>query len=148
MGNSVGYPLQIVGHGLFLLAIAALFAWLLVAPRREAEEHLRAEREGLSAIRLVAAGAMEPGSPGPYLFEWLRGGTLPALLVGRPQEGAGGHRWFATADGREVYQFDTIQSAAPKDSPDVASLRRWLGRQADGKSDRPLPHGWQRCEGG
>ncbi len=136
---------MILGHGLLLLAIAGAFAWLLVAPGREAEQHLQAEREGLEAIRAAGGGATAPGSPSPYRIEWVRDGALPPLLIGRPRDGASGHRWFATADGREIYQFDTIQTAAPKGTPDVTALRRWLAQQADKRSDRPLPHGWHRC---
>ncbi len=73
----------------------------------------------------------------------MRDGDLPAVLVGRPVEGRG-HRWFATLDGREVFQFDTIQTAAPNDSPDVTALRRWLAQQAERRSERPPPSGWSR----
>lgn len=132
---------------LIIVAVASFAAYLLwihgsadslVAAERDVPAHLRA---------LASQTARETREEKGYRFEWLRGGELPDVLVASPAEhGETGVRWFATVDGREVYQYDPVLFRAPENRPDLAALRRYLALDPDQRQHRGLPGGWQTAE--
>jgi len=78
---------------------------------------LERERVALAHLRASFAQPEIPEAPG-YRFFWVRDGRGAALLVAAPEErGKDGVRWFATADGEEIYEYDTIVFPAPEAGP-------------------------------
>jgi hypothetical protein len=123
-----------------LAVAAAAFAYLLVEPYVAARASI--EREDTAKARLLR---LEPGEAAGYDLAWVRGDSLPDVLVARPEHpGADGPKWFATADGREIYDFDTVRLRVPPEGPDLRALRRFLALPPAERADARLPAGWER----
>lgn len=132
---------------LLLLAVASFAAYLLWIHGR-AEALVAREREVCVRLRALAGEpARVTREERGYRFEWVSGGQLPAVLVASPTtRGETGVRWFATADGETIYQYDTVLFRARGHHPDVTGLRRFLALKPDERSARGLPGGWQTTE--
>jgi len=114
---------------------------------RVAERVVAAEKRAVGRLRAFASRdapvEVDDVEEDGYRLEVVAGGRLPHVYVARPERpGETGHRWFATPDGKRVYEFDTVVFAGP---PDVLALRRWLAR-APGERGDP-PEGWKPFAG-
>ena len=132
---------------LLILAVASFAGYLLWIHGRT-EAMVIGERDVCVRLRALAA---DPGREAceerGYRFEWIGGDDLPEVLVASPsRHGETGVRWFATAKGEAIYQFDTVLFRATDDRPDLSGLRRFLALEPDERRVRGLPPGWQTAE--
>ena len=132
---------------LLVVAVASFAAYLLWI-HGSAEVMVRNERDVCVRLRALAAeGTREAREENGYRFEWISGEELPAVLVASPaQHGGTGVRWFATADGEAIYQYDPVLFRAAENRPELGGLRRYLALDADARQARGLPGGWQSAE--
>ena len=132
---------------LIIVAVASFAAYLLWI-HGSADALVATEREVLGRLRALATETPhETREENGYRFEWIEGQALPGLLVAAPAEhGETGVRWFATVDGKAIYQFDPVLFRAPQNRPDLGALRRYLALDPDQRQHRPLPGGWQTAE--
>jgi len=133
---------------ILLFLAAALFAGFMVVNHRRAAVQLENEARVLQRIRQIAAGPeREALEELGYRFRWVEGAGLPTLLVAGPLvRGDGGVRWFATTDGREVFEFDTVIFAAQGAEPETEELRQYLAQPAAEREKQPRPSGWRPVE--
>ncbi|MHC4819455.1 MAG: hypothetical protein ACYTF8_15530 [Planctomycetota bacterium] len=132
---------------LIILAVASFAAYLLWI-HAGADALVAAERDVTVRLRALATETpREAREEHGYRFEWIEGQELPDVLVASPAEhGETGVRWFATVDGRAIYQYDPVLFRAPDNRPDLRALRRYLALEPDQRQHRPLPGGWQTAE--
>lgn len=132
---------------LLILAVASFAGYLLWIHGRT-EAMVATERDVRARLRTLAADpARDAREERGYRFEWISGEELPAVLVASPaRHGETGVRWFATADGKAIYQFDTVLFRASGNRPDLSGLRRYLALEPDERRVRGLPGGWQTAE--
>jgi hypothetical protein len=134
---------------LILLVLAVVsFAGYLLWIHGGADALVRNERDVVVRLRALAAeparGAREEHG---YRFGWVGGARLPEVLVASPVgHGETGVRWFVTARGEAVYQYDPVLFRAPSNRPDLGGLRRFLALGPDQRQVRGLPAGWQTAE--
>jgi hypothetical protein len=142
-----GYDARVRWLVLIIVAVASFAAYLLWI-HGSADTLVAAEREVSVRLRALASETTrEAREEKGYRFEWISGQELPAVLVASPAEhGETGVRWFATVDGREVYQYDPVLFRAPENRPDLGALRRYLALDPDQRRHRGLPGGWQTAE--
>jgi len=134
---------------LILLVLAVVsFAGYLLWIHSGADALVAKERDACARLRALAAEpAREPRVEQGYRFAWVSGEELPEVLVASPAaHGESGVRWFATADGDVVYQYDPVLFRAPENCPDLVGLRRYLALKPDERRARGLPGGWQTAE--
>jgi hypothetical protein len=132
---------------ILLLLAAALFVGFVVVNHRRAAVQLDNEAKVLQRVRQIASGpGRETFEELGYRFAWLQGADLPTLLVAGPLvRGQGGVRWFATIDGREVFEFDTVIFATHGAEPETEELRRYLAQPAP-EREKQRPAGWRPVE--
>ena len=153
MGNGPGSEIAGLRYAavrwliLLVLAVASFAAYLLWI-HGSAEVLVAAERDVCVRLRALAAEpTREAREENGYRFMWISGQELPAVLVASPaQHGGAGVRWFATADGEAIYQYDPVLFRAPDNRPDLSGLRRYLALGSDERRVRALPGGWQSAE--
>jgi len=122
---------------LFIVLTAAAFAGFLVRNELRAQALVRTEDQAID--RLAALVDAPPGPPvveHGYRFEWIEGGTLPAVLFAFPESGSG-MTVFATAPGSGVFAYEIFDDPPP----DLTPLRVSVARAAEAP---PLPPGWRR----
>ncbi|MHC4224294.1 MAG: hypothetical protein ACYSUN_09920 [Planctomycetota bacterium] len=133
---------------ILLLSAAVLFVGFMVLNHRRAAVQLDNETKVLQRVRQIAAGpGRETIEELGYRFAWVEEADLPTLLVAGPLvRGEGGVRWFATTDGREVFEFDTVIFTAHGAEPETGKLRRYLAHPASERGKQPRPPGWRLVE--
>lgn len=106
------------------------------------------ERDVTVRLRALAAEpAREAREEHGYRFAWVAGEELPEVLVASPVDhGETGVRWFVTAEGEAIYQYDPVLFRATDNRPDLGGLRRFLALGPDERQVRGLPGGWQTAE--
>jgi hypothetical protein len=132
---------------LLILAVASFAAYLLWI-HGSADALVATERDVRVRLRALATEpTREVREENGYRFEWVLGQELPDVLVASPaRHGETGVRWFATADGKAIYQYDPVLFRAPGNRPDLSGLRRYLALGPDERRARGLPGGWQTAE--
>jgi hypothetical protein len=132
---------------LLIVAVASFAAYLLWI-HGSADALVANEREVCVRLRALAAEpTREARDEKGYRFEWVLGNELPEVLVASPaRHGETGVRWFVTAEGEPIYQYDPVLFRAPGNRPDLGNLRRFLALDRDERRQRGLPVGWQTAE--
>ena len=132
---------------LLILAVAS-FAGYLLWIHSGADALVANERNVIVRLRALAAEtARDAHEEQGYRFEWVGGQELPEVIVASPdRHGETGVRWFATAAGEVIYQYDPVLFRAPGNRPDLSGLRRYLALGPDERQVRGLPGGWQTAE--
>ena len=125
---------------IILVVAAALFAAFLVRSHLRADHLLRNEDAALANLpEMARPEAKLPADRDGYRF--LR--TLE-LTVARPvRPGTDGVRWFASPDGKEIWEYDTVLYGSVKKKPDVRPLARYLGLADKKRKGTRPPYGWR-----
>lgn len=125
---------------LVLVACAVLFGGFLV------RSHMRANRllsnEGAALARLAEMARPEarlPADRDGYRFL-----KVSDLTVARPvRPGTDGTRWFATQDGSEIWEYDTVLFRSARGKPDIRALARFLALADKKRAETRAPYGWR-----
>jgi hypothetical protein len=131
-------PLLVLG------AATALFFGFLFVTHRRAVGLVASENAAVDRLRAAARSGGRAGfTEGGYRFRWVEGAGLPPLCIAEPlRHGETGVRWFATPDGLEVYEFDTVLFRSSGDRPEIQRLRSYLTLSAKQRESEPRPPGW------
>jgi len=129
---------------LMVLGLAAFAAAMLLPHRKavdlEARESVIPQELSVRALR----GAGPPEDALGYRFRWIEPGEFEPVLVAGPLEyGETGVRWFATRDGREIYEYDPTLFVAGSKGPPTRDLQKYLSLPEGQRSKSVGPFGWK-----
>jgi len=124
----------------FLVLCAAAFGFLAIQPHREARATLEAEDRAVAELRSRAARAPHESAEqaAGYEYRWAEG----VVLLARPR--TAGVRWFATADGDVVLEYDPALFQVGPDGPATEPVVRYLAAEKAGQPLASRPSGWKR----
>lgn len=116
------------------------FGYFVVQPHRHARSLLAAEERAIDELR---AQAHRPPYQGPreadgYEFHWAESG----VLLARPART--GVRWFATADGESIYEFDPTLFQSGPSGPDPEPMVQYLLLKPGDRTLASRPPGWKQ----
>jgi len=129
---------------LMVLGLAA-FAAAMLLPHRQAVR-LRALEDPIphELSARASSGFAAPAEALGYRFTWMEPGEHPAVLLAGPIElGETGVRWFATRDGREVFEFDPTLYALGSTGPPTHDLQKFLSLSVRERSKNAPIFGWK-----
>jgi hypothetical protein len=131
-----------VGHvrSLVVLFLAlAGFGYLAIQPHRHAESLLRAEERALEELRARAKQPIHDGvaEAAGYEFRWAEG----SVLLARPSRA--GVRWFATADGELIYEYDPTLFQSGPSGPATEPMVQYLLLKPGDSNLTSRPPGWK-----
>jgi len=119
------------------------FSYLAMRPHQHAQDLLSNERAALAELRTRAQSADRPGpaAVGGYEFSWQK----QRVLIARPvRAGETGVRWFATADGALIYEFDPALFKSGSSGPPTRSMVEYLSMRESQRTKSSRPPGWKR----
>lgn len=119
------------------------FAYFAVQPHRQASRLLQSEDAALVELRARAQAADRsgPATVGGYEFAWQK----DRVLIARPvRAGKTGFRWFATADGALIYEFDPALFKSGSSGPPTRSVVEYLSMKESRRTASTRPPGWKR----
>ncbi|MHC4847683.1 MAG: hypothetical protein ACYTEG_04435 [Planctomycetota bacterium] len=119
------------------------FSYLALRPHQQAQELLSSERAAVAELRTRARSADRPApaAVGGYEFSWQK----QRVLIARPvRAGETGVRWFATADGALIYEFDPALFKSGSSGPPTRSMVEYLSMRENLRTESTRPPGWKR----
>jgi len=130
---------------LMVFGLAAFVAAMLL-PHRQAVQLRSLETPIPHELAVRAGRGMEPPAEAlGYRFTWIEAGEYEALLVAGPLEfGGTGVRWFATRDGKEIYEYDPTLFVAGSNGPATRDLQKFVSLPVRQRSKSDRPFGWKR----
>ena len=148
MGRPQGFGKVDPVRALVLMIIGlAGFSYIAVRPHRHAQELLSSERAALAELRTRARSADRPApaAVGGYEFSWEFSRQKQRVLIARPvRAGETGVRWFATADGALIYEFDPALFKSGSSGPPTRSMVEYLSMRESLRTESTRPPGWKR----
>jgi len=129
---------------LMVLGLAAFLAAVLL-PHRQADELAAREAAIPPEIAVRAAlGVKPPTEVHGYRFRWTAALEFDPLLVAGPLEyGKTGVRWFATRDGRAIYEYDPTLFVAGAKGPNTRDLQKYLSLPEGQRPKSVRLFGWK-----
>lgn len=132
---------------LMIIGLAG-FSYLAMRPHSHAQDLLSSERAALAELRTRArstdaksADRPAPAAVGGYEFSWQK----QRVLIARPvHAGETGVRWFATADGALIYEFDPAVFKSGPSGPPTRSMVEYLSMRESQRTESTRPPGWKR----
>jgi len=127
-------------RSLVILVVAlAGFAFIVAEPHKRAQALLESEEAALAEIRARGRAAPRDGVDfaAGYEFRWAES----AVLLARPRDS--GSRWFATADGEEVYEYDPALFQTGRDGVSTGPMVRYLLLRSTDRPAASRPPGWK-----
>ncbi len=129
---------------LMVLGLAAFVAAMLL-PQRQAVGLRELEAPIPHELSVRALRGVEPDAESQgYRFHWLEPGEHEAVLVAGPlRYGKTGVRWFATRNGKEIFEYDPTLFVVGSKGPNTRELQKYCSLPDRQRTRSNRPFGWK-----